>query len=184
MRQTERDQPAVSDLLRENEELKRQIQQLKNSADSNQHAGGPRHVWHPSSLTIWAIFLVAIAVIIVAFISGYLPLLKRQNLITGEAKEQALSLQRVEVVQVRRSSDKTAIELPGNIQAITEAPILARADGYLKRRMADIGDRVKAGQPLAEIEAPEVDDQIRQARAALQQARAGIDQAVANYERG
>ena len=41
------------------------------------------------------------------------------------------------------------LELPGNIQAITEAPILARADGYLKRRLADIGDRVRAGQVLA-----------------------------------
>ncbi|MFN7996516.1 MAG: efflux RND transporter periplasmic adaptor subunit [Bryobacteraceae bacterium] len=184
MRQTEPDRPAVSDLLRENEELKRQIQHLKNAGDGSPHAGGPRHVWHPSSLTIWAIFLMAVAVTIVAFLSGYVPLLKRQNLITGEAKEQEQALQRVEVVQVGRSADKTVIELPGSIQAITEAPVLARADGYLKRRMVDIGDRVKAGQPLAEIEAPEVDDQIRQARAALQQARAGVDQAVANYERG
>lgn len=50
--------------------------------------------------------------------------------------------------------------------------------------MADIGDKVKAGQPLAEMEAPETDDQIRQAKAAVAQAKAGVDQAVASYERG
>jgi RND family efflux transporter MFP subunit len=83
------------------------------------------------------------------------------------------------------------LELPGNIQAITEAPILARADGYLKSRMVDIGDRVRAGQPLAEIEAPELDQQLRQARASLQQgqaaleqAQAALEQALANYEQG
>jgi RND family efflux transporter MFP subunit len=47
----------------------------------------------------------------------------------------------------------------------------------------DIGDRVKAGQLLAEIDAPEIQDQVRQARATLQQARAAVDQSAANYER-
>jgi RND family efflux transporter MFP subunit len=88
------------------------------------------------------------------------------------------------VVQVGRSSRTSELELPGNIQAITEAPLLARADGYLQRRMADIGDRVRSGQPLAEIEAPELDDQVHQAKANLQQARAALDQALANYTQG
>ena len=52
------------------------------------------------------------------------------------------------------------------------------------RRMADIGDRVRSGQPLAEIEAPELDDQVHQAKANLQQARAALDEALANYEQG
>ena len=50
--------------------------------------------------------------------------------------------------------------------------------------MVDIGDRVQAGQPLAEIEAPELDEQVHQAKAALQQAQAALDQALANYEQG
>ena len=69
------------------------------------------------------------------------------------------------------------------MQAMTEAPILARADGYLKR-VADIGDRVKAGQVLAEIDAPELDQQIHQAEAAVEQAQAAIEQAQANLEQG
>ena len=76
------------------------------------------------------------------------------------------------------------MELPGSIQAITEAPILARAGGYILRRMVDLGDRVRARQPLAEIEAPELDDQVQQAEANLQQARAALDQSLANYEQG
>ena len=74
--------------------------------------------------------------------------------------------------------------LPGNIQAVTEAPVLARASGYIKKRYVDIGDRVKAGQVLAEIEAPELDQQIQQAKAALDQANSTVQQAEAALEAG
>ena len=67
---------------------------------------------------------------------------------------------------------------------MTEAPILARTDGYLRRRLVDIGDRVIAGQPLAEIEAPELDQQVLQAKANVQQAQAALDQALANEQQG
>jgi RND family efflux transporter MFP subunit len=60
--------------------------------------------------------------------------------------------------------------------------MLARADGYLQRRYADIGDRVSAGQLLAELVAPELDEQARQAKAALGQARAALEQAQANHQ--
>ena len=63
------------------------------------------------------------------------------------------------------------LTLPGTLQAVTEAPILARADGYLKSRLVDLGDRVHAGQPLAEIDAPELDHQIHQAEAAVDPGR-------------
>ncbi len=68
--------------------------------------------------------------------------------------------------------------MPGNIHAVTEAPILARADGYVRRRLVDIGDHVAAGQPLAEIEAPELDQQVLQAKANVTQAQAALDQAT------
>jgi len=179
MRHTESDQEQEK-LLRENEELKRQIQELKGAGN-----GGPSpKLWHPSAITVWAIFLAVVVLILVAFLSGYIPLRKRQDLITSEAHRQERALPRVQVIEVVRSSDKSELELPGNIEAITEAPILARADGYVERRMVDIGDRVRSGQSLAEIEAPEMDEQIRQAQANLQQARAAVDQAEANYQRG
>jgi RND family efflux transporter MFP subunit len=183
MRHTEPEPNGLADLLRENEELKRQIEALK-TGSGGFHAAEKRQAWRPSSTAIWAIFLFALVLIAVAFLAGYRPLVARRNLIAAEAREEQTALQKVKVVEVRRSKDPHGIELPGSVQAIAEAPILARADGYLQRRMVDIGDRVKAGQPLAEIEAPEVDEQIRQAKAGLLQAQASVEQASANYERG
>src|SRR5205823_9288165 len=65
---------------------------------------------------------------------------------------------------------------------VTEAPVLARASGYIKKRYVDIGDRVKAGQVLADIEAPELDQQILQARATLEQTNSAVQQAEASVE--
>jgi len=143
-----------SALRREVEELRRQLEEQ-------------RKPWRPSSFVIWGIILVAIAVIVVAFFAGYIPLKTRDTLIRTEAASDANALPRVDVIQVGRASGASELDLPGNIEAITEAPILARADGYLARRMVDIGDRVQAGQPVAEIAAPELDEQVRQLKAAL-----------------
>ncbi len=161
----------ASDLRQENEELRRQLAEH-------------RKPWRPSSLVIWGIALVAIVVIVAAFFTGYIPLKARNTLVRTEAASDANALPRVDVIQVGRASGATELDLPGNIQAITEAPILARADGYLTRRMVDIGDRVQAGQPLAEIAAPELDEQVRQLKAALQQAHEALDQAQANLVQG
>ncbi len=171
-------------LRKENQELKRQIEQLKSSAHGPAHSGPPVNLWHPSGVAIWGIVLTATVLFVIAFLAGYIPLQKRRALIVTEAHEQEEALPRVEVVQVTRSPQNSQLELPGSIQAITEAPILARADGYLRRRMVDIGDRVRAGQPVAEIEAPETDEQVRQAKANLLQAQAELDEALANYEQG
>src|SRR5262245_47490630 len=184
MKHAEPDQPGLSDLLRENQDLKRQIEALKSAGHGAPHGSSPSKIWRPSATVIWAIFILTTVLILVAFLAGYRPLVRQQRLIAAEAHEQEQALPRVGVVQVRRPPGKDVIQLPGNIEAITEAPILARADGYLRRRLVDIGDRVRAGQPLAEIEAPELDEQVRQARASLQQAQAAVDQALANYERG
>jgi RND family efflux transporter MFP subunit len=171
-------------LRKENEALRRQILDLQEKEHSSAHTGPPTKLWRPSALTIWCLFLAATVLLIVGFLAGYIPLEKRQKLIRAESHQQEQALPRVEVIQVGRSSRNSEMQLPGNIQAVTEAPLLARASGYIKRRMVDIGDRVKSGQPLAEIEAPELVDQVRQATAALQQAQAALDQALANYEQG
>src|SRR3984893_11706847 len=167
-------------LRREIEDLKRQLKEQKGSAHGSSHAA----LWHPSALTIAALFLAMTALLVVAFFAGYIPLQKRNAIIRNLAQEQEQALPRVEVIQVGRSSRKSELVLPGNIQAVTEAPILARAEGYIKRRMVDIGDRVKAGQPIAEIEAPELDQQLLQAKASLQQTQAALEQALANQQQG
>jgi len=74
------------------------------------------------------------------------------------------------------------IDLPGRLEAYQRAPIFARVQGYLKSWSADIGARVKAGQVIAEIEAPDLDQQLLQARADLasQQASARLSEATLN----
>src|SRR5207253_8395379 len=133
---------------------------------------------------IWAIVLGITVIIVVAFFAGYIPLQKRDALVRLETSEEAQALPRAEYITVGHSSAKLGLQLPGSIQAITEAPILARADGYLAHRMVDIGDRVKAGQALAEIAAPEIDAQVNQIKSALLQAQGALDQTLASLEQG
>lgn len=72
--------------------------------------------------------------------------------------------------------------LPGNTEAINVASIYARANGYVRQRFVDIGSAVKAGQVLAVIESPEIDQELAQARANLEHARAAVEQSRANLE--
>jgi multidrug efflux pump subunit AcrA (membrane-fusion protein) len=88
----------------------------------------------------------------------------------------------VNAAVVKRAASSTQLMLPGNITPLTDAYIYARAAGYLKRRYVDIGDRVQAGQKLADIEAPDLDQQVSQARAALAQAQGQLGQAQATLE--
>ncbi len=76
-----------------------------------------------------------------------------------------MSVPTVTVVHPKRGALKDEIVLPGSIQAFTVSPIYARTSGYLKKWYVDLGQRVKAGQLLAEIETPEVDKQLDQAKA-------------------
>ena len=181
MRHSKADPP---DSLTTEEQLRQEIEDLKRQLHQQKSEHEPPKLWHPSPITIGAIFLAATVCVVIAFLAGYIPLQKRNALIVEEAKQEEQALPRVEVVPVTRSSRNSELELPGNIQAITEAPILARADGYVKQRMVDIGDRVRSGQPLAEIEAPELDQQVQQAKANLAQTQAALDQALANYQQG
>jgi len=89
----------------------------------------------------------------------------------------------VSVAHPRRNNAKTGLVLPANVQAFVETPIYARTDGYLKRWLVDIGSQVKAGQLLAEIETPEVDQQLAQMEAAQAQAQANLDLARTTAER-
>jgi RND family efflux transporter MFP subunit len=89
----------------------------------------------------------------------------------------------VNVVHAIRGSDDQAIELPGNTQAFSEAPIYARTSGYLKQWYFDIGDHVKRGQLLAEIETPELDEQLEQAENQLKTAEANVQLAQVTADR-
>jgi RND family efflux transporter MFP subunit len=89
----------------------------------------------------------------------------------------------VNVVHPIQGSDDQAIELPGNTQAFTEAPIYARTSGYLKQWYFDLGAHVKRGQLLAEIETPELDEQLEQAENQLKTAEANLQLAKVTADR-
>ncbi len=91
-----------------------------------------------------------------------------------------LSVPAVSVFHPKLGEASNELVLSGAIQAYTDAPIYARASGYIKKWNVGLGDRVKEGDILAEIEAPEVDQQVNQAKAAVEQVRAAQFQAEAN----
>lgn len=89
----------------------------------------------------------------------------------------------VSVVQPRRAAAAPAVVLPATVETMQETTIYARTSGYLKTVYVDIGDRVAAGQLLAEIESPEIDASLREAKARLEQERANLVLARATLER-
>jgi RND family efflux transporter MFP subunit len=137
----------------------------------------------PSARRLALIFLTLLLILIAAFAAGWLPRQRRERAVRVEAAA-PVAPPVVNATRARLADPVSVIELPGSIQPVMEAPVLARADGYLKRRLADIGDRVRAGQELAEVEAPELDQQVEQARAAVLQARAAVEQSGASLEQG
>ena len=90
-------------------------------------------------------------------------------------RTQGAAIPTVAVVFPKEGAPTQEIVLPGNTQAFSDAPIYARTSGYLKRWYFDIGAHVKKGQLLAEIETPEVDQQLLQARADLDTAQANLN---------
>ena len=124
---------------------------------------------------------VAIAVVVLLAIWGILSRLIARSALAHDAHEAAIPT--VITAKPHQGPAADALVLPGSVQAYYEAPIYARTSGYLKAWHTDIGTAVKKGQLLAEIEAPEVDQQLRQAEADLGTARANSELARSTNER-
>ncbi|QSA96437.1 efflux RND transporter periplasmic adaptor subunit [Methylococcus sp. EFPC2] len=100
-----------------------------------------------------------------------------------KAWTEAQAIPTVAVVSPAAGGNVSGLELPGRLEAHAQAPIFARVNGYLKRWTSDIGTPVKAGQLLAEIETPDLDQQLAQARADLATAEADAALAVTTAKR-
>jgi RND family efflux transporter MFP subunit len=134
--------------------------------------------------TLRVVVLLAVAVLIVAGAVFWGINARIQTAAAVKETTQELAIPSVSVIHPKPGAMKNEIVLPGNVQAFTDSPIYARSSGYLKQWNVDIGGRVKAGQVLATIEAPELDQQVQQAKATIQQTRASLDQAIANQQQG
>jgi RND family efflux transporter MFP subunit len=122
--------------------------------------------------------------VLLLFVLGGFTLLRRSHdraQLDRESAENLIST--VSVIHPKRTPAQVQLELPGDITAFEEAPIYARVSGYLKNWYTDIGTHVTNGQELAEIETPELDQEIIQADAALDQAKANQEIARISAER-
>jgi RND family efflux transporter MFP subunit len=128
-----------------------------------------------------ALVIGLLAAMAVLFAIGLWPRWNALKVAQAEAEKDDLAV--VMYVTAKRSNSKADLVLPASLYAMQEATIYARTNGYLKRWLVDIGDQVKAGQLLAEIEAPEVDRELDQAHAARAQARAHLDLARVTADR-
>lgn len=128
------------------------------------------------------VFLGLTVLLTILFAVGYVPRAAKSREVIASTRHLQIEAPEVNTVPVKLAPSETKLELSGSIQAVTEAGLYARTDGYVKQRIADIGDRVKTGDLLLELESPEVDQQVRQARATLLQARAAFGQAQAHRQ--
>jgi multidrug efflux pump subunit AcrA (membrane-fusion protein) len=116
--------------------------------------------------------LCALVLAVILAVVGILPRIHAERTLAQDTNDMAIP--QVLVVNPKEGAPTQEIVLPGNIQAYEDAPIYSRTDGYLKKWYVDIGGRVKKGQLLAEIESPEVDQQLMQGRADLSTAQANL----------
>jgi RND family efflux transporter MFP subunit len=119
------------------------------------------------------LFKLLVFAVVVLVILGAFTLLQRKAEYKTLAKEtETLAIQTVGVIHPSPELGQEDLVLPGTMEAFVEAPIYARTNGYLKKWYHDIGSRVRQGEILADIDTPEVDQQLSQARAELNTAKA------------
>src|SRR2546422_9307741 len=130
------------------------------------------------------LFAILVVVVIGLVVVGAVTLFQRRAQYQALAKEtETLAISTVAVIHPATESAQEDLVLPGTMQAYVESPIYARTNGYLKRWYRDIGSRVRQGELLADIDTPEVDQELSQAKATRQQIAANLDLAKTSAER-
>jgi RND family efflux transporter MFP subunit len=119
------------------------------------------------------LFLAVVMVLAIVVIWGISSRRHASAQLSQETRE--LAIPTVSVIHPKPSAPQQEIVIPGDMQPFADAPIFARTNGYLKKWYADIGANVKIGQLLAEIDSPEVDQQLQSARADLANAQANLN---------
>jgi membrane fusion protein (multidrug efflux system) len=134
----------------------------------------------PRRIGLWLLLAAAclVAVALIGLVARQVQFKKLQQTTS------ALSEQFVAIVRPEKVPAKVTLNLPGQTQAYTQAPIFAQVNGYLKKWYTDIGAKVKMGDILAEIDTPALDQQLAQTKAALQESQAALWLSQATYNRG
>jgi RND family efflux transporter MFP subunit len=130
-------------------------------------------------------FSLAMAILTVLMITGVVaglvPRWRQQTELNTETRQ--FSVPTVSVVSPKPGQSASGLFLPAEVKPLVEAPIYARANGYLKRRLVDIGTHVEAGQLLADIDTPELNHELDRVRAQFAQAEAALGLSKLTAER-
>jgi RND family efflux transporter MFP subunit len=137
------------------------------------HTPKTKEVNSKSPVRFKVVFAVIITVIVTGVAAGLVPRFRQQTGVAAEMRQ--LSVPTVTVVSPKPGQSSSGLPLPAEIKPWIETPIYARSNGYLKLRLVDIGDSVEPGQLLAEIDTPELDQELERARALRAQAEAALE---------
>jgi RND family efflux transporter MFP subunit len=118
------------------------------------------------------LLIVLLLLIILGLAAGFIPRWRQHHNLAAESKDLAITT--VTVVSSAPGKSVTGTFLPAEVKALTEAPIYARASGYLKKWYVDIGAKVESGQLLAEIDTPDLNQELARSQAELKQADAAL----------
>src|SRR5712692_6407447 len=118
---------------------------------------------------------------LVLLVVGAVPRIRASRALSAAAESVRTAVPGVYVIQPQQAAEAD-LSLAATTQALQDATIYARTSGYISRRLVDIGDRVRSGQLLAEIASPEIDQQLKQAKADLQQSERTLDQQQATLD--
>lgn len=130
----------------------------------------------PNRKPLWIGLLVFAVLFAIVLFVGWLPRHNRSKETRKRADQEKDAKPVVEVETVRTATSQAGLVVPGTTIPLTEAYVYARANGYLKRRLVDIGDHVRKNQLLAVIDAPDLDQQVDQARQQVRQAEQQLEQ--------
>lgn len=149
-------------------------------AAHDEHDDLPKNLRKPHPVVVILVMVVFIAILGGLLALGYFPHKATEDRARADASEAANESVLVATTRPRPAESAKEVILPCDIRPNQDTLIFPRTAGYLKTQFVDIQDHVKAGQLLAEIDTPEVDAQLLQARAALQQANANVIKAQAD----
>jgi RND family efflux transporter MFP subunit len=153
------------------EVVSKQRDRAEMPAPERMESGGPP----PSGSKVTRGFMLLLVVLVVAVVVLWGISSRRKANAQLSQETQDLAIPTVSVIHPKLGAPQQEIVIPGDMQPFADAPIFARTNGYLKKWYADIGANVKSGQLLAEIDSPEVDQQLQSARADLATAQANLN---------